>query len=70
MPRGLKENTRMVHEWNAKHQPGVMVKVTMDDGTMRETVTNSEAWLLGGHTAVILLVGIGGAYALDRVKAA
>lgn len=58
-----------VDDWNAKHPPGTQVNVRMDNGSTRETKTRSEAWLLGGHTAVILMEGISGGYSLDRVTA-
>ncbi|CAO3439810.1 hypothetical protein [Azospirillum argentinense] len=40
-----------------------------DDGTSHITVTTSEAWVLSGHSAVILLKGISGCYLLNRVTA-
>ena len=38
-----------------------------DNGDLTRTKTRSEAELLGGHTPVVWLEGIVGAYALDRV---
>lgn len=57
-----------VGEWNAKNLPGINVVVTEDDDTATRTTTRSEAYLLGGHTAVIMLEDRRGAYMLDRVK--
>lgn len=65
-----KEDTKqqkLVDDWNHKYNIGQKVVVTMDDGTKFQTVTRSEAALLGGHTAVIWLEGIPGCYLLDRV---
>jgi len=57
-----------VADWNRLHpNPGVKVFVLRDDGTTLETVTRSAAWMLGGHSAVIMVEGIAGAYSLDRV---
>lgn len=56
-------------DWNAKHPVGCKVEVTLDDGSIKETQTASEAWVLGGHTAVIKLEGISGGYSLSRVHA-
>jgi hypothetical protein len=57
-------------EWNAKHPIGTRVEVTRDGRSLSEvTFTRSLAQLLGGHTAVIWLDGISGAYALSRVRA-
>lgn len=65
----LAEQQRLVINWNNKHPEGTAVTVTLDgdQGTM-ESVTRSEAWMMGGHSAVILLEGIAGGYALDRVR--
>ena len=57
-----------VENWNAKHPVGTEVRVMRDMGGAVITHTRSEAWLLGGHTAVVMLEGISGAYALDRCK--
>jgi len=56
-------------KFNAAHQVGAAVSVKLDGGEVRETVTNSEAQVMGGHTAVILLDGIRGCYDLERVTA-
>jgi hypothetical protein len=56
-----------VNHWNEQHDIGTPVSVRMDDGKALETVTHSVAWMLGGHTAVIMLEGISGGYKLDRV---
>lgn len=54
-------------EFNAKCKVGGMVTVKLDDGTTLNTVTVSEAQIMGGHTAVIWLLGVSGCYALERV---
>lgn len=59
---------RAAREWNDKYPLGTLVEVTLDDGRIEETVTDSAAWVLGGHTAVIKLVGHAGGYALNRVR--
>lgn len=46
---------------------GGRVKVELDGGEVRETVTTSEAQILSGHSAVVWLEGISGCYLLDRV---
>ena len=55
--------------FNAAHQVGASVSVKLDSGEVRETVTNSEAQVMGGHSAVIWLDGIRGCYDLKRVTA-
>ena len=69
-----KEQARIAKEWNEKHPVGIAVIVTKDDRTEFKTKTRSSAYMLGesgeypGHTAVVMLEGISGCYALDRVK--
>lgn len=47
---------------------GTDVIVTKDDRTEVHTKTRSPGFLLGGHTACIMLEGISGAYSLERVR--
>lgn len=56
-------------KFNAAHRVGASVSVKLDSGEVRETVTNSEAQVMGGHSAVIWLDGIRGCYDLERVTA-
>ena len=59
---------KSANDWNSKYPVGKPVEVTLDGGSIKETKTASEAWVLGGHTAVIKLEGISGGYALNRVR--
>lgn len=59
---------KAAREWNEVHPVGTPVTVTKDRGEKVETTTRSEAWVMGGHTAVVLLEGISGGYLLSRVK--
>lgn len=63
----LDRQTALIEEFNEANQVGVEVDVKKDDGTIQRTRTRSEAWLMGGHTAIILLKGISGGYMLERV---
>lgn len=56
--------------WNALHGVGTPVVVTKDDGSEVRTKTRSIAWVLGEHTAVVMLEGIRGGYLLSRVRLA
>ena len=56
-----------VDSWNASHPVGTAVKVRKDGGEVVESETRSEAWVLGGHTAVVMVTGIRGCYLLNRV---
>lgn len=54
--------------FNAACPVGTRVSVQRDDGSTTYTATRSEAWILGGHTPVVMVKGIAGAYLLERVK--
>jgi hypothetical protein len=56
-----------VESWNRVVPVGANVDVTLDDGSIKQTKTRSEAFMLGGHTAVVFLEGFPGAYSLSRV---
>jgi hypothetical protein len=56
-------------DWNTTVPVGTPCKVNMDDGTARILVTRSEAWVMGGHSAMVMLEGISGAFKLDRCTA-
>lgn len=58
-----------VENWNLKHKIGTPVTVRRDDGSVMATLTRSEAQMLSGHTPVVWVEGIAGAYLLDRVEA-
>lgn len=64
---GRVNQKRLVKKWTGI-PVGTAVRVTMDDGTARNTKTRSAAQMLGDHTAVIWLDGITGCYALERVR--
>jgi len=67
MKMTTKELNQAVLKFNTECPEGTEVIVTLDDGSTRKTQTTSEAWILGGHTAVVLLDGISGCYLLSRV---
>ena len=54
-------------DWNTAHPVGTRVRVALDDESTLDTTTVSPADVLGGHTAVIWVSGIRGAYLLSRV---
>jgi hypothetical protein len=56
-----------VNTFNKACPIGTPVTVTKDLGEQIETVTRSEAWIIGGHSGVVLLKGISGGYLIDRV---
>jgi len=69
MPRpNIVKMQKMVDDWNRFYPAGTRIIVRKDSGEKVETVTTSQAELLGGHTPVIWCKGIRGAYALSRVE--
>jgi hypothetical protein len=71
----LYESLTKVNQWNQAYPVGTKVEVLLDSGERKETVTTSEAWMLGksrthpGHTPVIMLKDVRGCYLIDRVRA-
>lgn len=63
----MKEQERIVASWKDIPE-GTVVVVTKDTGEKVATKTRSAPWLLGGHTAVIMLEGVSGCYSLERVR--
>jgi len=61
---------RAARDWNESVPVGSVVVMTLDDGSEHAATAMSEAWLLGGHTAVVMVSGIGGAYRLSRCRKA
>ncbi len=65
--RTAAKQKKLVEQW--KDTPvGTAVIVTKDDRSEVPTKTDSGAFLLGGHTACIMLNGISGCYSLERVR--
>lgn len=57
----------LADEFNRRCPVGGHVNVLRDNGQTLTTRTRSEAQVLGGHTAVVFVEGIAGAYLLSRV---
>lgn len=67
-PKTAEQLAKEVATFNQQVKEGDTVIVTMDDKSTVETVTESEAFVMGGHSAMVRMSGIRGAYLLDRVK--
>jgi hypothetical protein len=64
----LRQLQAEVGRFNASCPIGARVSVRMDNGQERITTTRAPAQVLSGHTAVVWLDGMCGAYLLDRVS--
>lgn len=60
---------RAVDAWNNAHPVGTPVMVSKDHHDVVRGKTTSEAYVMGGHSAVIHIDTIRGCYLLDRVTA-
>jgi len=56
-----------VDAFNLRHPVGSSVTVVKDFGAKIETTVKYPAEILSGHTPVVWLKGISGAYVLERV---
>lgn len=68
-PRRWGKNTRAVEQFNEVCPVGtpVLYWPGVREGEGRESVTRSAAWLLGGHTPVVMVEGYAGGIALSHV---
>lgn len=62
------ELQRQVDKFNALCPVGSDVSVRKDNGEAILTKTTSAAYVLSGHTAVVMLADISGCYLLSRVS--
>lgn len=63
----------LVEQWNAQHPIGTSVLRYRLVHPRREpeaqpTKTRSEAWLLGGHTAVVMVEGVAGGVMVESLE--
>lgn len=71
MPRRKSNPTKTAADWNAKHAVGTAVHYHPLRGRPehRETTTRSAAWVMGGHSAMVMVEGVSGGVSLDHVVA-
>jgi hypothetical protein len=62
-----KAEQRLVDQWNATWKVGTPVHCRRDSGSIQNGVTTSEAYVMGGHSAVIHMTNVSGCYHLSRV---
>lgn len=69
-PPTPKSQQKLIDKWNREHAIGATVtryKLVDPLRDPQETVTTSSAWLMGGHTAMIMVKGVSGGVSLDSV---
>jgi len=65
-----KAQQKIVDAWNAKHPIGTPVTRYKLIGPLREpqeTKTRSEAWVMGGHSAMVMVEGVAGGVLVESV---
>lgn len=71
MSRSPKAQQKIVDEWNASHPVGTPVtryKLVNPLADPSDTKTRSEAWLMGGHTAMVMVDGVAGGVMVESCK--
>lgn len=66
-----KAQQKLVDDWNSRHPVGTPVtryKLVHPLREPEETKTRSEAWLMGGHTAMVMVEGVAGGVMVESVK--
>ena len=62
---------KQINDWNASHPVGTPVmryKLIEPLREGNETKTRSEAWIMGGHSAMVMVDGVAGGVCLESVK--
>ncbi len=70
-PPTAKQLEKQVNDWNAKHPVGTPVTRYKLINPLREgvvTKTRSEAWIMGGHSAMVMVEGVSGGVCLESVQ--
>ena len=68
---GAKKQQSIVDRWNEGHPKGTLVtryKLVKPLADPVETRTRSAAWLMGGHTAMVMVDGIAGGVMVESLK--
>lgn len=69
-PKSAAKLQSQVDDWNQKHPIGTPVtRYALIDplGDPTETTTRSEAWVMGGHSAMVMVTGVSGGVCLESV---
>jgi hypothetical protein len=68
--RTVDQEFEMIKRWNSKYPVGTPVtrfKLIHPLAEPQATKTRSEAWLMGGHTAMVMVEGVSGGVCLESV---
>lgn len=59
---------RAADRFNEEHPVGTPVLLTLDSGEEIKTHTRSAAWVVGGHSAMVMVIGKSGGWQINRVR--
>jgi len=71
-PPSIKTLEKQAKDWNALHPIGTPVKRYKLINPLREglaTETRSAAWVMGGHSVMVMVNGVSGGVLLESVRA-
>ncbi len=71
-PPSIKTLEKQAKDWNAHHPIGTAVKRYKLINPLREglaTETRSAAWVMGGHSVMVMVNGVSGGVLLESVRA-
>jgi hypothetical protein len=70
MRNSAKHQQALVDLWNQRHPPGTLViyhKLINPLEYPKETKTRSKAWLMGGHSAMVMVEGVAGGVMIESL---
>jgi hypothetical protein len=68
--KAKKNQQQLVDQWNAKYPIGTPItryRLVNPLESPEDTKTRSEAWLMGGHTAMVMVEGVAGGVMVESV---
>ncbi|HYU99913.1 MAG TPA: hypothetical protein VE977_13880 [Pyrinomonadaceae bacterium] len=68
--KNQRNQQKLVEQWNAKYPTGTPVtryRLINPLEIPEDTKTRSEAWLMGGHTAMVMVEGVAGGVMVESV---
>ncbi len=66
-----KRQQKLADDWNAAHPVGTPViryRLISPPRYPMDTKTRSEAWLMGGHTAMVMVDGVTGGVLIESLR--
>ena len=58
---------KQAEKFNAHYTVGQAISLELDDHTMMDSYLESEAWVIGGHSAIAKVAGKSGGWSIHRI---